>query len=64
MSTDVERTFTHAERIEALEVWLRAAEAIRSTCQNLEVFDLLISHQRARLSALTTPESSDQSRPE
>lgn len=31
-----------------LDLWLTAAEAIRSTCENLEEFDALIAEYRER----------------
>jgi hypothetical protein len=39
-------------KFNALEVWIAAAESVRSTCDNLEAFDALIATQKKRLADL------------
>ena len=44
--------FVDPEKIAALDAWIVAAESVRSTCGNLEVFDALIAAQKKRLADL------------
>lgn len=44
--------FVDPEKIKPLELWIAAAESARSTCGNLEEFDLLIAAQKKRLADL------------
>ena len=38
--------------MEELRQWIKAAQAVQSTCQNKDVFDELIAHQKWRLAGL------------
>jgi hypothetical protein len=40
--------FVDPEAFAALDLWITAAESVRSTCDNLEEFDLLIAAQKKR----------------
>jgi hypothetical protein len=44
--------FVDPDKIKALDLWLAAAESVRSTCDNPEAFDALIAAQKKRLADL------------